>query len=129
MFLRIHKGGISIILCALFVCFAQYAYASEEIYTVSTTYSYPSFRFNNENWFTLTHPSINTFSIRDDGSAYGLTETGIPFMQYNIENNIGMRIQRFEIQDHYHYIIDGEVIYSFEDFSAELAQAYEAHSV
>lgn len=125
MFLRIHKGIVVFIFCALFVLSLGVAHAEEETYTVGTMYSNPSFRWNNENWFTIAHPIIYTFTIRDDGSSYGLTESGVPFTQVNIENSIGARIQRFEIQDHFHYIVEGEIIYSIEDFSIGLARAYE----
>lgn len=125
MFLRIHKRIVVLIFCALFVLSLGIVHAEEETYTVGTMYSNPSFRWDNENWFTLAHPIIYTFTMRDDGSSYGLTETGIPFTQNNIQNSIGARIQRFELQDHYHYIINGEVVYTLADFSAELANAYE----
>lgn len=125
MFFSIHKRIYACIFCSVFVLCTHFAYAEEETYTVGTVYSNPSFRWDNENWFTLAHPIIYTFTIRDDGSSYGLTETGVPFTQNNIENSIGARIQRFELQDHYHYIINGEVVYTLADFSAELANAYE----
>jgi hypothetical protein len=81
------------------------------------------FRFNNENWFTMPHPKIISFTVHQDGSATGLTETGIVFNQYNVPNNTGIRIQKFEIQDHYHYVIDGEPVYALEEFSKRLAEA------
>ena len=81
-------------------------------------------RFTDENWLTLPHPEVATFTILTDGSMHGSTVTGIPFTQYNIPNELGIRVQRFEIEDHAHYIIEGEVAYTFEEFSAKLAQAY-----
>jgi len=81
-------------------------------------------RFNNQNWYTLPHPRVATFSVNTDGSATGFTEDGISFVQYNVPNTYGVRVQRFEIQDHYHYIVDGEIVDSFTEFSALLAQAY-----
>ena len=124
MFFSIHSKIYVCVLCVSFVLFSPIVHA-EETYTVGTVYGNSSFRWDNENWFTLAHPIIYSFTIRGDGSSFGLTETGIPFKQYNIENSIGVRIQRFELQDHYHYIIDGEVVYTLEDFSTELAKAYE----
>ncbi len=128
MFIHIHNPIIFFVLCAVFLFPAQTVHG-EETYTFSTYYMPSPLRWNNENWLLYAQPRVNTFTIRDDGSAYGLTETGIPFVQFNIENALGIRIQRFEIEDHYHYVIDGEVIYTLKDFSAELAQAYEAHAV
>ena len=100
-----------------------------ESYDFSTVTKTATFRFNNENWFTEAHPKIASFTIHDDGSASGLTETGVPFIQYNVPNMVGIRVQRFEIEDHYHYIINGEIAYSFEDLSARLAQAYGARDM
>ena len=81
-------------------------------------------RFDNQNWFTLAHPEVATFTMLADGSMHGSTVSGIPFEQYNVPNDLGIRVQRFEMQDHYHYIIEGKVAYTFEDFSAKLALAY-----
>ncbi len=101
------------------------AYA-EESYEFNTVLTTTSFRFNNENWFTTEHPKIASFTVRDDGSAYGNTETGVSFSQYNIPNDYGIKIQRFEIQDHYHYIIDGEIAYTTTELSMHLAKAQNA---
>ena len=102
-----------------------YAEVSETSFEEVLSTSLTSVRFDNENWFTRTHPRIASFSVLEDGNAYGITETGIPFNQYRIEDPNGIRIQRFEIEDHFHYIIEGEVVYSFQDFSKELALAYQ----
>ncbi len=99
---------------------------ADETYLVGQVTSYSEVRFNNENWYTLPHPKVAEFTVRDDGSAYGLTETGVEFVQYNVPNDIGIRVQRFEIQDHYHYIVEGNIVDTFEQFSAFLAQAYTA---
>ncbi len=123
MFLLIHKTILFVLLSTVFLIPSHFSLA-EETYTFSSYYMPSPLRWNNENWLLYAQPRINTFTIRDDGSMYGFTETGIPFFQYNIENTVGMRIQRFEIEDHYHYIIEGEVVYSLEDFSTELALAY-----
>lgn len=102
--------------------------ANEAFYT-STVMTTATFRWNNENWFTEPHPRVAEFTVRDDGSAYGMTETGISFTQENIENALGLRIQRFVLQDHYHYIIEGEEVYSLTDFSIALAEAYDVQTV
>ncbi len=97
---------------------------AEETYTVSAPSLIAGERFNNVNWFTAEHPKVATFTIKDDGSSYGLTETGVSFIQYNVPNEAGIRIQRFEIEDHYHYIVEGEIVYDFAELSALLALAY-----
>lgn len=106
------------------LCVPAKAVFAEESYSFGTIEKTPTFRFNNDNWLTEEHPRVVSFIIHDDGSASGMTETGIPFVQYNIPNSAGIRVQRFEIEDHYHYIINGEVVYSFEEFSARLGIAY-----
>ncbi len=80
-------------------------------------------------WETTLHPRINTFTIREDGSAFGRTETGLLFTQEYVSNTLGVRIQRFTIADHTHFIIDGEVVDTLTDFSSELAHAYETSAV
>ncbi len=98
---------------------------ADETYDIAPITPHPNAeRFTNANWSTLLQPEVATFTMLPDGSMHGTTVNGIDFVQYNIPNDAGIRVQRFEIEDHYHYIIDGEVVYSFEDFSAKLAQAY-----
>ncbi|MCF7815517.1 MAG: hypothetical protein K9M10_02010 [Candidatus Pacebacteria bacterium] len=117
-YLSIHTALLAVLFTVPTATFA------DETFNVGTVMTTATFRFNNENWFTVEHPKIATFTIQDDGSSYGMTETGISFIQYNVPNQIGARIQRFEIQDHYHYIVDGTITYSLGDFSVQLAQAY-----
>lgn len=105
---------------------APFAYAEDETYVVNPVVSLAHVRFNNENWETLPHPEVAEFTVRDDGSAFGLTVLGVPFKQYYVPNDLGIRVQRFEIEDHYHYIVEGTIAYSTEDLSIELARAYEA---
>ena len=95
---------------------------ADETFEVGTILVTTPFRFNNENWFTTPHPKIASFTVRDDRSAYGLTETGIPFSQYNIPNDVGIRIQRFEMQDYSHYIVDGEIVSTITELSVRLAE-------
>lgn len=128
MFSHIHSPIIFLVLIVVLLFPVHMTYA-DDTFVTGTFYQTATFRWNNDNWLLYTQPRVNMFTIRDDGSSYGLTETGIPFVQYNIENALGMRIQRFEIEDHYHYVIEGEVVYTLKDFSAELAQAYEARPV
>ena len=117
------QGILSYIIMALFLMPMQFAFAIET-YEFNTILKTATFRFNNENWFTSEHPKVMSFSINDDGSSTGLLETGVSFTQYNVPNDLGIRVQRFEIEDHYHYIIEGEIAYTFENFSAQLAGAY-----
>jgi len=113
----------TLVLCGI-LSVPQFPLLAVETYAVGTVMTTATFRWNNENWFTEPHPKVASFTILDDGSAYGLTETGISFLQENIPNALGIRVQRFSMQDHYHYIIEGKDVYTFEDLSSELARIY-----
>ncbi len=79
-------------------------------------------RLNNENWDKVPHPKVASFTVHEDGNAEGLTVTNIPFKQYTIFDTNGIRAQRFEIQDHYHFIIQGEIAYSEAELSILLTK-------
>lgn len=102
---------------------------AEKSYLIAPVVSYATVRFNNENWHTLPHPEVAEFTVQTDGSAFGRLVTGVPFYQYNVPNDLGIRVQRFEIDDHYHYIVDGEIAYTMTDLSIKLAAAYNAMNV
>lgn len=95
-------------------------YADTNTNTIQDTAT-STFRWNNENWFTLPHPEPATFAITETGEAYGTTTTNIPFMQINIENDAGIRVQKFIIQDHYHFIVNGIIVYEDSDLQTLLA--------
>ena len=117
----LHNSILLLVFCAVFTAPFNTATA-EESFITGTFEQTTTFRWNNENWFTMPHPKIAEFTIKNDGSAYGMTETGVPFTQENIENALGLRIQRFVMEDHHHYIIDGVPVYSLEEFSIQLAR-------
>ncbi len=94
------------------------------VFAIELNPSDPNFRFNNTNWFTTPHPAVLTFSVESDGSANGTTTSNIPFSLKNIPNTVGLRIQKFIIQDHFHYIIAGNIVYTLPEISANLASAY-----
>lgn len=82
--------------------------------------------FDNQSWFTMPHPLISTFTTLSNGNSYGTTTTGASFSQYTVPNNVGVRVQRFEIENHYHYIVEGRIVNTLETLSAQLALAYRA---
>ncbi len=122
------KRGVSSLLAVLILSLPISSCIAQEAPEQSVIFKTATFRWNNENWFTESHPQVADFTVREDGSAYGTIETGVPFTQDNVENALGLRIQKFVLQDHHHYIINGEVIYSLEDFSIQLAKAYLAQT-
>jgi hypothetical protein len=77
---------------------------------------------NPGDWFFLPHPEILSFSIDARGDASGLVLGNIPFRQYTILEETGLRIQRFEIENHYHFIVNGTIVYSVNDLSTLLVQ-------
>ena len=119
------KGNLRVFLtvhscfCLLFIglAFLSPLYAKENTPTLQET---P--RLNNQNWDIVPHPKVASFTVHEDGSAEGLTETNVPFRQYTIYEKDGICAQRFEIQDHYHYIVQGEIAYSETELSILLAK-------
>jgi hypothetical protein len=109
--------------CVLWGFIVETVFA-EESYMVIASPDKPDFiRFTNENWFDLADQRVASFSVKDNGDSYGYTETGVYFTQKNIADIGSHKVQLFEIQDHYHYIIDGVPVYSLEEFSILLANA------
>lgn len=58
-----------------------------------------------------------TFDIDADGNFTGELESGVPFSQTNIVNGI-TRLQRFTLQDYYHFVSDKGVIMAETDIQA-----------
>ncbi len=118
----------SVLLSALFLFPLLTLAETEETYVLQGISPNPTAeRFTNANWHVIPHPEVASFTMHADGSSDGMTVTGVPFTQYNVANDAGIRVQRFEIQDHYHYIVEGEIIETFEELSARLALAFEAN--
>ena len=81
-------------------------------------------RLNNSNWFTESHPKPVSFSLDQNGAVTGSVSTGAEFKQFRIYESTALKVDRFEIQDHYHYIANGVVLYS----DAELALFIQDHT-
>lgn len=88
----------------------------------TTTKVSASVRLNNQNWFTSVHPVPETFIVTPDGEVFGTTTNGIPFYQTNVPNDADVRVQKFEIQDHYHFIVEGREVYTEEELATTIAQ-------
>ena len=106
---------------AIFLCAPLSALHAEELLHADIAPKTASTRFNNENWQISVQPVVASFTSNPDGSSYGLTTDGIPFKQYTVSEITGVKVQRFEIQDHYHFIVEGEIAYSLEVLSSILA--------
>lgn len=113
------KAAIMAVLAVVFLSPSRAVFAAET-YDVAPIGALATYRFDNENWFTLPHPKVASFTVEDDGNFSGMTEDGIPFTQRNVPNTLGIRIQRFEIQDHYHFIVEGEEAYSADELAVKV---------
>jgi hypothetical protein len=60
---------------------------------------------------------------------FGTIADGTPFRQINIINNSKIRIQKFEMQDYYHFIVDGEIAYDLQKLSALVAKKYKSFKI
>lgn len=84
------------------------------LFFITDTARAEEFKWNRENWNTLPHPQVMSFYFNEDGEVFGTTTSNVAFRQINIPNGLELRIQKFEMQDYYHYIINGEVIYDLQ---------------
>lgn len=125
--MRLHTTILHTLLTCALICGYSFPVLAADTYTFGTVTAAPHETFTNTNWDSIPHPQVATFTIDAYGDAYGYTENGIYFSQYAIPNALGIRIQRFDMEEYHHYIIEGTVVYSLEAFSAELAQAYKEH--
>lgn len=74
--------------------------------------------YTNDNFWTSEHDQPLSFSRDSWGNFYGVTLTGKFFSQTNIENQYGIRLQKFSIDQAYFYISDRGVIRAESDLVA-----------
>lgn len=111
-------------------CVAAPNSGSDAVPTETNTTVSTSVRWNNENWFTTPHPEPDTFFVTPEREVFGTTTTGVPFSQINVPNEQGVRVQKFIMQDHYHYIVDSVVIYTEEELEQTITkEAAKANSL
>lgn len=79
----------------------------------------------NENFHQVPHPVVSSFTRDGNGVWTGTTVDGKVFTQYPVPNAYGLRIERFEIDDYAHYVVEGDIIYSLQDLSVVLALSQE----
>lgn len=99
----IGKGVLSLFVVLLFVC-------------VPTSVS--GFVYTQENITTEYHEAPAHFEVTDAGEMVGATVSGMPFRQRNISNELGVRLQRFEIGLAHWYISDKGIIWAKNDITA-----------
>ena len=74
--------------------------------------------YTNDNFFLSDHEVPTSFEQDLLGNFYGRTTTGKIFSQVNIENSLGVRLQKFSIDEAYYYITDRGVITAQNDITA-----------
>ncbi len=115
------KFSLSIICASLFLLtFAVHVHA-EQTYFIQPISETQNFRFNNENWNELPHPEVSSFTIFSNGEMVGTTTTGVPFEQRIVENDVGVKVHKYSIQDHFHYILRDRLYFTTEGLLAYLA--------
>jgi hypothetical protein len=80
-----------------------------------------SFRWNQENFFTLPQPEVVSINF-DRGVMTGQLADGSTFKQYTVFANDCLRVQKFELDDYSHYVVNGFIFYRLEDFAAQMKQ-------
>ena len=50
------------------------------------------------------------FVVNQDGSSWGALTSGVTFTQSNVSNELGVRLQRFQLEDYHHFVSDKGVI-------------------
>jgi len=93
--------------------FAQVADAS----TLTTTLKVPC---TNANWqhspYCTAEP--DWFIVNDDGSSFGQLTSGAQFTQRNVSNDLGVRLQRFQLEEAFWYVTDKGDIHAETDIQA-----------
>lgn len=74
--------------------------------------------YTNDNFFSSEHEVPASFEQDLLGNFYGRTTTGKIFSQVNIENTLGVRLQKFSIDEAYYYITDRGIITAQNDITA-----------
>lgn len=58
------------------------------------------------------------FIVEENGEVWGYLTSGVQFTQRNVSNDLGVRLQRFNLEDAKWYISDRGVIYADSDLQA-----------
>lgn len=74
--------------------------------------------YTNDNFFLSEQDTPVSFEQDILGNFYGQTTTGKIFSQINIENTLGVRLQKFSIDEAYYYITDRGIITAQNDITA-----------
>jgi cell division protein FtsW (lipid II flippase) len=100
----------------------QYVLANETATEESSASVGEIMLWNNDNWLSNSHPIPMSFYVNADGEIFGTTSDGIPFSQTNVLPEYQTKIQKFVIQDHFHFIVGGKEVYTLEEIASELTK-------
>lgn len=74
--------------------------------------------YTNDNFWESEHDQPLSFSRDSWGNFYGVTVTGKFFSQVNVDNQFGVRLQKFSIDQAYFYVSDRGIITAQSDIVA-----------
>lgn len=74
-------------------------------------------RWNQDNWKTTPHPQISNFAVDEYGNAEGTLADGSTFRQYDIYFDGRTRVQKFELDDYHHFVVNDNIAYSLQELS------------
>jgi len=66
--------------------------------------------WNNNNFHTTPHPEVAYFEIVNEETVGTLVD-GTEFTQKNVLDNLGVKFQKFEMQNEYHWVTDRGIIW------------------
>lgn len=118
--------GIQRMALLLLFFFASAANAEERYFTNAHIDEHDTY-YTHATWNSAEHPRIREMVIAENGTAYGTTTSGVPFTQYLVSDESDLRIQRFEIEGYYHYIVEGHVVQTQKELSILLSQLRAHH--
>ncbi len=110
--------GLGIIVTALMP--QANASATTESAATTQTNASTTYFFSDITWKTAVHPNVVSFSRGIDGTYHGITDDRRTFVQFPFFQNTEYRIERFEIDAHHHYIVNGIIYDSLETFPEEI---------
>ncbi|MBA4307011.1 MAG: hypothetical protein C0429_09780 [Sphingopyxis sp.] len=53
---------------------------------------------------------VDYFVVEENGESWGFLTSGVQFTQRNVSNELGARLQRFQLEDAYWFVTDKGVI-------------------
>ena len=61
---------------------------------------------------------VDYFVVEESGESWGYLSSGVSFTQTNVVNELGVKLQKFQLEDAFWYVTDKGVIYAESDIEA-----------